>query len=88
MVLRPLLAATLLLAAAAPALAQETPSRADVYRVGQTCKTDIQTHCAEVPRGGGRILTCLNERRDQLTAECDQALVDLEARMNGTATTN
>lgn len=34
------------------------------------CKKDREAFCAKVPRGEGRVLKCLREKRDKLAAEC------------------
>lgn len=43
--------------------------------VKTACGADIRTHCADVELGQGRILSCVLERRDVLSADC-VALVD------------
>ncbi|MCO5065706.1 MAG: cysteine rich repeat-containing protein [Rhizobiaceae bacterium] len=38
------------------------------------CKADYQKFCSGVMPGGGRIIKCLNEHIDQLTAQCQQVV--------------
>jgi hypothetical protein len=40
----------------------------------RACEADIKTLCAGVERGGGRIMLCLREHRDQLSESCKAAL--------------
>ena len=38
------------------------------------CKADYDKFCAGIAPGGGRIVACLDEKRDQLSATCKSAL--------------
>jgi hypothetical protein len=38
------------------------------------CKADYDKFCAGIAPGGGRIVACLNGKRDQLSAGCKTAL--------------
>ena len=40
-----------------------------------TCDADIQTLCAGVQPGGGRILACLKEHKDKVSDACKMAIV-------------
>jgi hypothetical protein len=39
------------------------------------CNADLQQLCAGVPSGGGRLLACLKEHRDQVSPTCKQAIM-------------
>jgi hypothetical protein len=38
------------------------------------CKADYDKFCAGIMPGGGKIIACLNAKRDQLSASCKTAL--------------
>ena len=38
------------------------------------CKADYDKFCAGIAPGGGKIVACLNAKRDQLSATCKAAL--------------
>ena len=38
------------------------------------CKADYDKFCAGIAPGGGRIVACLDEKRDQLSATCKSVL--------------
>ena len=38
------------------------------------CKADYDKFCAGIAPGGGRVVACLNDKRDQLSATCKAAL--------------
>src|SRR5580658_763672 len=52
------------------ALAQQSPL--DAARTA--CASDLQQFCAGVQSGGGRLLACLKEHRDQVSPGCKQAV--------------
>lgn len=37
------------------------------------CTTDVQKFCGDIQPGGGRIMKCLKDHRDQLSEECRTA---------------
>ncbi len=47
------------------------------------CVKEIQTFCADVQPGGGRILQCLKGNEQNLSAPCLQRMHDLEAGLSG-----
>ena len=80
----PLLLA-LALAAAAPAFAQSSAASAipDVGAAGakggghgamKACKADRQTFCADVEKGGGRVMQCMKAHAAQLSQPCKDAI--------------
>lgn len=44
---------------------------------GQACGADYQKSCANVQPGGGRVLNCLREHDDALSASCQQMIKKL-----------
>jgi len=41
----------------------------------EACAADIQKLCPNVPEGGGRLLACLKQHQDQVSANCKQAVL-------------
>jgi len=64
------LLAVLGFAAQVPASAQTAPMEA----ARAACSADLQQFCAGVQPGGGRMLACLKEHRDQVSPPCKQAV--------------
>ncbi|MBX7057697.1 MAG: cysteine rich repeat-containing protein [Leptospirales bacterium] len=48
--------------------------RSRVQGAHRACRQDIQTHCAGIQRGQGRIFQCLKQNEASLSAACKQAL--------------
>jgi hypothetical protein len=76
----------LALAAAAPALAQAP--MANVTDVGggggrggamKACRADHEKYCADVEKGGGRVMKCMREHAGQLSPGCKSALQSMRA---------
>lgn len=42
----------------------------DFRAAHQACQSDVQKYCANIPRGGGRILDCLKQHEAQPSAGC------------------
>ncbi len=42
----------------------------------ESCAADIKTHCGDVLPGEGRVLACLTDKEESLTAACSQAIED------------
>ena len=49
-------------------------------KLKQACKQDAQTLCEGVKPGGGRIVQCLKQHQDGLTAECREAMAKPKGR--------
>ena len=65
------LAGALLLAAASSTLIGVQALAEDDL---QHCASELQTHCAAVTPGEGRLLACLYAYGDKLSAQCELAL--------------
>jgi hypothetical protein len=50
------------------------PSQQAVAEARAACDSDIQKFCSTVQPGGGRILACLKEHKDQVSDGCKQAV--------------
>ena len=58
-----------------PPAAQPTPAQQKAMQaVRAACETDAQKLCAGVQPGGGRIVACLREHKDQVSDGCKQAI--------------
>lgn len=73
-----LLAGALLLAAAHSAPVA-VPARADPLIEG--CASELETHCAAVTAGEGRLLACLYAYGDKLSRPCESVLYDAAVRL-------
>jgi hypothetical protein len=51
------------------------PSQQAVAEARAACATDIQNFCPGVQPGGGRILACLKQHKDQVSDGCKQAVM-------------
>jgi hypothetical protein len=45
--------------------------------VASECRAELETHCAEVEVGEGRVAQCLKDHASELSPGCDQALTDV-----------
>jgi Cysteine rich repeat len=45
--------------------------------VASECRAELETHCAEVDVGEGRVAQCLNDHSSELGPGCDHALTEL-----------
>lgn len=69
------------LAGEAAAQMQVTPAmRAKAKTIARDCRTDIETLCARVEPGEGRIAACLRDNRDKVSPACGTALSSLMQR--------
>jgi hypothetical protein len=74
---RALLFSLCLAATAQSAMADEpptAPSPQPANPVHAACAADIQKLCADVQPGGGRIIACLRQHRDEVSDGCKQAM--------------
>jgi hypothetical protein len=53
----------------------EGPSQQALADARVACDTDIQKLCPGVQPGGGRILACLKQHKDQVSDVCKQAVI-------------
>jgi OOP family OmpA-OmpF porin len=47
--------------------------------MGDGCSKEVNTLCAEVPMGGGRVMNCLFDHESQLSSGCKQAIAQGES---------
>ena len=50
------------------------PSSAQVAAIRSACRSDYMAHCASVPTGGAAALSCLQQNKSKLSANCQQAV--------------
>jgi len=72
-----LLAASIAVSFARRAGAQDGAPRGALR---QACMSDVQTVCAGIAPGGGRIKQCMTEKFDQLSDGCKSALKQAHAQ--------
>jgi hypothetical protein len=48
----------------------------ELSQVATTCQSDLQRLCTNVQPGAGRLRTCIDQHRRELTPRCEQALRD------------
>jgi len=46
--------------------------------VASECRTDLETHCANIEPGGGRLAACIKRNEAALTPRCAQAMKDVD----------
>ena len=51
-----------------------------VTYVASECRAEIQTHCAGIAAGQGRVAQCLKDHKRELSPGCDQALTEVGAK--------
>ncbi len=52
-----------------------------VRYVYDRCADDVQKHCAGTEFGGGRILSCLNEKSSEVTGACKEVIAEFSGRL-------
>jgi hypothetical protein len=45
----------------------------------EACKPDMQKFCSDVKPGGGRIIACLRDHKDQLSQVCTDAMASAKS---------
>ena len=71
---------------AAAAQTQISPQmRGEAMTLMQICRGDYDRLCAGVQPGGGRVLACLQNQADQLSAACGQAMPRAQALKDSAA---
>jgi hypothetical protein len=62
------------------AMAQETSPNSLGPKIVEACGNDIKQYCADVERGGGRILRCLRDNQSKLSASCKATFAELRSQ--------
>jgi len=70
--LYPLLAVSFMLCGPATASAQTLSYTEAIGQLARACRADLEKHCKNVPLGGGRIRTCFEAHKAQISANCRQ----------------
>ena len=58
--------------------AAQAQQNAAARQAMEACRGDYQTLCPTVQPGGGRILICLQQHADKVSAPCKQALASMK----------
>lgn len=74
-----------LVCAAAAALSGLAYAQAAANILTAGCADDLQKLCAGVQPGGGRIIACLKQHKDSLSAQCKQAAAQVSSQAAGAA---
>ena len=67
------LTAALTFASLMPAFSQ-APTDAQRSAIRSACRSDYMAHCSSVPTGGAAALSCLQQNKSKLSANCQQAV--------------
>jgi hypothetical protein len=71
-----------------PLRPQTSAAQTDSPQLAQArvaCASDVQKLCAGVPSGGGRIVACLKQHKDQVSDGCKQAILSTMGQSSGAA---
>lgn len=66
--------AALFAAGAAHAQEQPQPNREQMRQIRAVCEADIRKACPGIMPGGGRLMACIQEKPEQLSKPCTEAL--------------
>jgi hypothetical protein len=74
-------AAAFLILAAGSALAQQSPGAAPppAKAMRQACTADVKTFCSDITPGQGRLMQCMKDHADKLSAGCTAAVAQARA---------
>jgi hypothetical protein len=50
--------------------------------VANECREDLQKYCSSVKPGEGRLLDCMDKKKNELSERCRQAIVDVGLKKN------
>jgi hypothetical protein len=73
----------ILILLAAPAVLAQSPSPQALADARTACETDVQSLCAGVPAGGGRVIACLKQHQNEISSACKTAIVKAMQGGNG-----
>jgi hypothetical protein len=62
-----------------------SPAQTQPADARTACAADVQKLCAGVPAGGGRVVACLKQHKDQVSDGCKQAILAAMGRSGGGA---
>ena len=48
-----------------------------ITHLASECRAELETHCAEVDIGEGRVAQCLKDHASEISPGCDQALTEV-----------
>jgi hypothetical protein len=55
-------------------------NRSPVWAQGRACAEDVRKFCRDVPRGGGGVMSCLQQHQTELSAACQERIQAAQAR--------
>ena len=55
-------------------------SMSDKMALRDNCKQDIQTLCPNAKPGGGEVLACIKEKKEQLSEQCSTTIAAIVAQ--------
>ncbi|MDR3512345.1 MAG: cysteine rich repeat-containing protein [Caulobacteraceae bacterium] len=64
-------------------VAQQREGGGPMAGLRQACRADVQKLCSDVQPGGGRLMQCMRDHRDQLSNGCKSMLVNAHGHRPG-----